>query len=40
MRKIINNNLDLYKPDKKNWLDSLEYAKKMTNQTNEKLVFL
>jgi len=39
MRKIINNNLDLYKPDKKNWLGSLEYAKKMTNQTNEKLIF-
>jgi hypothetical protein len=39
MISIINNNLDLYRPDKKSYLASLEYAKKMPVINNDKLIF-
>ena len=38
MPKLIENNLDLYKPDKKNYLNSLEFAKNLSD-TENKMVF-
>ena len=37
--QLINNNPDLYRPDRKNYLESLSYAKNMEAISNEKLVF-
>jgi hypothetical protein len=38
MIKLLENNENLYKPDKENYLKSLEYAKTLCN-TEEKLKF-
>lgn len=37
--KLINNDINLYKPDKKSYLESLNYAKNMIPVFDEKLVF-
>jgi hypothetical protein len=39
MIKLIDNNSDLYRPDKNNYLKSLEYAKSLTKKTDNPLVF-
>ena len=39
MLKLIDNNINLYKPDKFNYLKSLEYAKNIKNSNQDKLVF-
>ena len=37
--KLIDNNSDLYKSDRKSWIKSLEYALSLDNENKEKLVF-
>jgi hypothetical protein len=39
MIKFYNNDLELYKPDKNSYLESLEIAKEIKNTTNEKINF-
>ena len=35
MIKLINDNLDLYRPDKNSYLKSLEYAKELNTKTDK-----
>lgn len=37
--KLINNNLDLYRPDVDSWKKSLDYANKLNIENNKKLIF-
>jgi hypothetical protein len=39
MSRIINNNLELYKPSRSDWLKSIEYCGKLNNRNDKKLVF-
>jgi hypothetical protein len=39
MIRLIDNNLDLYRPDKNNYLNSLEYARSLNTKTSKPLIF-